>query len=88
MTVKELIETMVEFPDRVLIIDEHLDYHTHNMHNPIANRDLKQRYYRRNVKRWVFEHNLRKVGEPDPYTGETKGYIDSIYIELKGDTKK
>ena len=79
MTVKELIESMVEMPDRVVIIDAHLRYHGFHWDIPSENMDCKKEYYRRIVKQWILEKYVNT---------ESENRKKTIYIVLKGDTKK
>lgn len=70
---------MVGIPDRVVIIDAHLIYHGYHWDIPSENMDCKKSYYRRIVKQWILEKHVDTDSESIKKT---------IYIELKGDTKK
>lgn len=93
MTVKQLLTTMVSLPDRVVIIDmSHNIISKFRINIPEEKEDLEKYFYKRNVDRWILE---KVVKQPDTIREivdqadcRDLNWRESIYIEMKGDTKK
>ena len=94
MTVKQLLITKVSLPDRVVIIDTSRNIiRKFRLDNPEEKNDLERYFYKRNVDRWIIE-----IVDKDPTTireiiVDRAVCLDlyrkeSMFIELKGDTKK
>ena len=93
MTVKQLLTTMISFPDRVAIIDTSRNIiRKFHLDNPEEKKDLEQYFYKRNVDRWILErvektpNTIREI--IDQAESRDRNWRASMYIELKGDTKK
>lgn len=93
MTVKQLLTTMVSLPDRVAIIDTSRNItKAFRLDNPEEKKDLERYFYKRNVYRWILEKvekqptTIREI--VDQAESRYKNWRESMYIELKGDTKK
>lgn len=93
MTVKQLLTTMVSLPDRVAIIDTNRNIiMKFRLDNPEEKKHLERYFYKRNVDRWILEkvvkqpETIREI--VDQADCRDLNWRESMYIELKGDTKK
>ena len=93
MTVKQLLTTKVSLPDRVVIIDTSRNIiRKFRLDNPEEKKDLERYFYKRNVDRWILERvdkdptTIREI--VDRAVSLDLYWKESMFIELKGDTKK
>ena len=93
MTVKQLLTTKVSLPDRVVTIDTSRNIiRKFRLDNPEEKKDLERYFYKRNVDRWILERvdkdptTIREI--VDRAVSLDLYWKESMFIELKGDTKK
>ena len=85
MTIKNLLETAVDMPDRVVIIDTDLgNIRPFNIHNKMSFIELKKYHYGKTVEKWIVDKmTTASYKITDPYTGSDKGWKETIYIQIK-----